>query len=159
MLVGTHSKMLDRLTGIPLPPQQYGSRTGGCTQSQLIKRECLSTRVQDALLGTSGESEGGNGEFWELDETNVVCDSADDDDSLFFRVARKNLFCNARKRDWGTVDLGHVQSFEDHLVKRCIGASGKESVELDEQKQVWILRLGSRSCTLFDVMFDDIDTH
>lgn len=83
MLVGAHAKVLDGLTSVPLSAEEQSSSTGGCTSGELIKRQGLSSSIQDALLGTASEPECGDGERGRaFGETNVVCDGSNDNDNL-----------------------------------------------------------------------------
>lgn len=77
VLVGTHAEMLDSLTSVPLASQKY--RVGTCrrTQGKLVQSHCLSTSLQDTFLCCLREAESSHGQFWDLNETNIVGDSSD----------------------------------------------------------------------------------
>ena len=97
MLVGSHAKVLDSLTCVPLSAQQDSVGTGRCAQSELVKGDGLATSLEDTLLGRSGEPEGGNGQLGDLQETDIIGDSSNDNDD--FRVAFRgisSLFYDAR---------------------------------------------------------------
>ena len=78
--------MLDSLTRVPLPPQQDGVGTSGCAHSELVEGKDLTTSLEDALLGGRREPEGGDGEFWQFGETDIIGNGADNDDRLRFKV-------------------------------------------------------------------------
>ena len=60
VLVGAHAEVLDRLTGVPLATEEDGVRASRRTKRELVEGEDLATSLQDALLGSGGEAEGGN---------------------------------------------------------------------------------------------------
>ena len=60
MLVRAHAEVLDRLTGGPLATEEDGVRASRRTKRELVEGEDLATSLQDALLGSGGEAEGGN---------------------------------------------------------------------------------------------------
>lgn len=77
--------MLDGLTGVPLATEQDGVGAGWGAGGQLVEGDRLATSVQDALLGSTRESEGGNRELGNLQQPDVISHSPDGDNDL--RVA------------------------------------------------------------------------
>ena len=57
MLVRTHTKVLDGLTGVPLGPQEHRVGTGGRTECELVQGQCLATGLDNAVLGSAGEAQ------------------------------------------------------------------------------------------------------
>ena len=111
--------MLDGLTGVPLAAEQDGVRTSGRTKGKLVEGEDLTTGLQDALLGGSGEPEGGDRELGNLKQTDVIRDGADGDNDLGVTVGRTlSLLDDAGKGDGGTVGLGEEKTVEDCLSDR-----------------------------------------
>lgn len=82
MLVRTHAEVLDGLAAVPLPPQQDGVRTSRRTESELIESQNFTTSLEDSLFGRGGETEGGNGEFGHLQETNIIGDGSNNNNDL-----------------------------------------------------------------------------
>jgi hypothetical protein len=82
VLVGTHSKVLDSFSRVPLPAEQYGVGTSWRTKSELVKSKHFSTSLQDSFLGTLGKAKGSNRELWDLQKADVICDGADLNDRL-----------------------------------------------------------------------------
>ena len=72
--------MLDGFACVPLSPEEDGVGTGRGAQCELVESEGLAAGVEDALLCGPREAEGGDGEFGDLEEADVVCDCSDEDD-------------------------------------------------------------------------------
>jgi hypothetical protein len=80
------------LVGLPSglnTSQKDGVGAGRCTQSELVEGESLTTSSENALLGTTGESKGGNGKLGDFGQTDVISDGADLNDD--FRVAVRGV--------------------------------------------------------------------
>ena len=60
VLVGTHAKVLDSLTGVPLASQEDGVGTGRRTECELVQGQCLATGLDNAVLGSAGEAQCSN---------------------------------------------------------------------------------------------------
>ena len=118
VLVRTHAEVLDGLTGVPLAAEQDRVRAGWGTKGELVQSEDLTAGLQDALLGSSGEAEGGNGELRNLEQTDIIRDSADDHDDFGVKLGGiGGLLDNTGKGNRGTVDLGEEKTVEDRLLK------------------------------------------
>jgi len=116
VLVRTHAKVFDSLTRVPLSPQQDSVGSSRCTQSELVEGKNLTTGLEDAVLGRLGESQSGDGEFGNLEETDVIGDGPDIDDG--FRGEVRNVFgffYDAREGDGRFVDLGEEKAMENDL--------------------------------------------
>lgn len=111
-----HAEVLDGLTAVPLPSQQDGVGTGRRTESELIKSDSLTTRLENALLGGTGEAKGGNGQLGDFQEANIVGNSSNDYDDLGVTFGGiRGLLDNAGERDGRAIDLGEEESVEDGL--------------------------------------------
>ena len=82
MLVRAHTEVLDRLTGVPLTPQEDSVGTGGRAKRKLVKGDSLTTGFEDALLGRLREAEGGNGELGNIQDADIIGDSANLDNDF-----------------------------------------------------------------------------
>ena len=85
MLVGAHAKVLDGLARVALAAEEDGVRTGRSTHRELVQGQDLAASLEDALLSRRGEAQGGNRQFGDLEETDIIRDGANGDDNL--RVA------------------------------------------------------------------------
>lgn len=151
VLVGTHAEVLDGLTGVPLPAEEDGVRTGGRTKRELVEGENLTAGFQDTLPCRGGEPKGGNRELGDLKQTNIIRYGANSDNDLGVAVRRTlGLLDDAREGDRGAVGLGEEKAVEDRLnrskassplhlrissntndlVERRVRAAGEEAVEL-----------------------------
>ena len=74
VLVRAHAEVLDCLTSVPLASQKHRVRPCGRTQRELVQSESLSTSLEDTLLCRLGKAKGGDGQLWDLNETNVISD-------------------------------------------------------------------------------------
>lgn len=125
--------MLDGLTSVTGTTEEEGVGTGRLAESELIKSDALSSGLLDASTSGTGESEGGNRELGDLDETSIVGDGTDSDDGVLVSVSLVglgDLTSDAGDRKRGSVDLGLVQPAEDDLVEPRFSATSQESVEL-----------------------------
>lgn len=158
-LEGT-TEVLNSLPNVPLTPEKDSVGTSRGTESKLVKSEGLTTSGSDALPGSGRESKSGDGELGNLGETLVVENGANDDNGLgVVGVRVLGLLNDSRERNGGSVDLAHKQPLEDDSVELGVSPPSQESVELDKQEEVGVLRLGGRSVALLDVVAADVDTH
>ena len=56
----THAEVLDGLAAVLLAAEEDCVRASRRTERELVEGEDLATSLQDALLGSGGEAEGGN---------------------------------------------------------------------------------------------------
>lgn len=91
-------KMLHRLSRILRPPKQQRITPRRMSHRQLIQRQALPPGLLDPRTSSSGEVERGDGEFWNSEETGVVCDGADDDESA---VSGSEFFAGAAGGEHG----------------------------------------------------------
>ena len=166
VLVGTHTKVPDSLAGVLGAAQKNRVAARRSAHSELVERKALAPSGLDARASRVSEAQGGNAELGQLKHTVVVRDRADDHHRLgglrcllgdTALVARE--VDHARDRHRWTVDLGHKQAAQDHLVEARVSAAREEAVELHEQEQVWVLALGGLAVTLLDVVPLDVHSH
>ena len=169
--------MPDGLTGVPLAAEEEGVGTGRLAEGKLVEGEALSAGLFDAGARGAGEAERGDRELGEGLEASVVGDGADGDDGVLVGVGLvrlADLAGDARDRQGGgggpgegsgggeregrAVDARLVQATEDDLVEARVGAAGEEPVQLDEQEQVRVLRLGGGALALLDVVALNVDS-
>ena len=134
VLAGTHTEMLDGLTGVLLTAEQDSVGTGGGTEGELIKSDDLTASLQDAGLGGLGDAQAGKGELGDLEETVVIGDGANDNSGL--AILTGHVTGNTGDRHRGAVDAGHKETLQDDLVEGRVRAAGEESVELLDGKKV-----------------------
>ena len=116
MLVRAHAKVLDGFTGVPLAAEKDGVRAGRRTERKLVEGEDLTTSLEDALLGSGGETERGDRELGNLKQTNVIRDGANGHNHLRVAVGRTlGLLDDAREGNGGAVDLGEEKTVENRL--------------------------------------------
>jgi hypothetical protein len=151
----------DGLTGVPLAAEEEGVGTGRLAEGKLVEGEALSAGLFDAGARGAGEAERGDRELGEGLEASVVGDGADGDDGVLVGVGLvrlADLAGDARDRQGRAVDARLVQATEDDLVEARVGAAGEEPVQLDEQEQVRVLRLGGGALALLDVVALNVDS-
>lgn len=181
VLVGSHAEVLDGLSGVLWSSQQNNIATSRGSHGKLIKCQAFTTGLLNSSSSSRCESESSDGELWNDLESVIVCDGADDCDSLAL-IGLLSRLCadfavNAGDGHGRSVYSRHEQSLEDDFVEVGIGSScsslvflvlcacagfgiltSKESVELDEQLQIWVVALGCLSVAVPNVMTIKIDT-
>lgn len=82
VLVGAHTEVLVCLPGSLHTTEQDSVGTSGRTDGELVEGDRLTASGDDALPGSTGEAEGGDGELGDLGEADVIGDGSDLDDDL-----------------------------------------------------------------------------
>ena len=119
MLVGAHAEVFDSLTGVALATEEDGVRASGRAESELVEGQSLAASLEDALLGRLGEAQGSNGQLGDLNETDVIGDSADNNNGLGIAVGgARGLLQDAGQRNGRAVDLGEEETVEDRLNRK-----------------------------------------
>lgn len=143
VLVGAEAEVLDGLAGVLLAADEDGVATGGGAGSKLVEREALTASSLDAGAGSVGESQSGDRKLGQLKHSVVVGDGANNDDGLGrlggrsgHTALRLGQVDDARNRNRGLVDLGHVESAKDGLVESAVSAASEEAVELWRQAKL-----------------------
>ena len=138
VLVRAKAEVLDGLTGVLLATDEDGVRAGRGAGSELVERDALTASRLDAGTRSVGESQRSNRELGELKNSVVVGDGANNNNGLGGLRGRSSNTAlrlgqvdDARDRNRGLVDLGHVKAAENGLVESAVRSAGEEAVELD----------------------------
>lgn len=178
--MGTHTEVLDGLSGVLWSSQQNNVAASWGSHGQLVESQALTAGLLDSGTGSGGESQSSDGQLGDDVHSVVVGDCADDCDGLalvgLLGGWGADFAVDAGEGHGWAVDSRHEQSLEDDLVEVGIGSScassvllvlglvvsvvltGKESVELDKQLQIRVVALGCLSVAGPDVMTVKIDT-
>lgn len=78
----THAEVLEGLAGVLRATEQQGVGAGRSTESKLVESQSLTTGLLNASLGAPGEPQSGDAELGHLEQTVVVGDGSDNNDSL-----------------------------------------------------------------------------
>ena len=62
--------------------------TSGGVQDEFVKGEALATSLSDSGASSLSETKSSNGELWNLEDSLIICDSADDDGDSVANRAR-----------------------------------------------------------------------
>jgi len=116
MLMGSKAEVLDSLSGILGSSEEEGVASSGGSQCQLIQSQSFSTCSKDARTSGCSESEGSNAELGNSQETVVIGDCANNDNSLVVGLLG-GVANNSGNRDWRSVDAGHEESAQNDLVE------------------------------------------
>lgn len=121
MLVGAEAEVLDGLAGVLGSTEEQSVGTSRRARSELVNSEALSTSLGNASARGRSESQGGDGQLGNLDNTVVVRDGANDDDGLALvglaSLVGGSRLHDARDRNGSTVDLRHVEAAQNDLVE------------------------------------------
>jgi hypothetical protein len=138
---GSTAEVTACLASVAFSLDQDSVVAGWGHQSQLIESDHLAASLCDSLAGTLGDAESTDAELRNLQQTQVVGDSADDDcDIGFLCLALVQQTDDALQRNDGLVDFAHKQTLEDDLVKLLVRAAVQEAVQLKQRKvagQYW----------------------
>lgn len=121
--VRTETKVLDSLSGVSGASDDDGVLALGGSHSQLVQGDGLATVLDDLGSRRTGESQGSNGGLREVQQSDVVGDSANNDHSLVSNTLLAQHTADSVERHRGSVDLGEVQSLQDDLVEGSIGTA------------------------------------
>lgn len=122
MLVGSKAKVLDGLSGVLWSSQQESVASSRSTLSQLIQSQGLTTGSDDASTGGSGETESGNAELGDSQETVVISDGTNDDNGLVVGFLR-GVGGNSREGDGRAIDARHEKAAENDFVEGRVGTT------------------------------------
>ena len=126
VLVRTETKVFGRFTSVLGTTDENSVGTSRSTESQLIQGQAFTTSLQDTSLGSLGEVKSSNRDLGNFEETAVISNSTNNNNSVVALGATNN----ARETDRGTVDTRHKETLQDDLVELGISATGKETVKL-----------------------------
>lgn len=135
--MGAKAEVLDGLTGVLGATDEDSVATGRGTGSKLVQGEALTTGSLNASTSSVGESQSSNRKLGKLKNSVVISDGSNNDNSLGSlggrggnTTLRLGQVDDARNRNRGLVDLGHVKSAENGLVESAVSSAGEEAVEL-----------------------------
>merc|ERR1711953_299085 len=114
------------------------------------------------MRGSFSDTEGAKLEFWNFQDAEIVGDGTNNDSSLTFTATSTHLADETSQRKWWTIDARHKESLQDNLVELSISTSGQESVSLDQETEIDIIRdwsISVWSLLVVTLVVTDIDTH
>jgi len=118
-----------RLPNKPVDIVSFNIRVGTSWASlcELVKGDALTAGSSDASTGSGGEPQGSDVELGHLEETVIISDSADNDNSLALLLLGGVLVGsgshNATDRNRRPVDLAHIETAEDGCVELGVGTA------------------------------------
>ncbi len=129
VLVWSETEVLDGLTSVLWASEKEGVASSWGTESQLVESQGLSSGSKDACTSGCRESESGNAELRNGQETVVICDGTDNDDGslLALLIGVRNDSGDGNR---GSVDAGHKKSAKNNLVEGGLGAACHESLSI-----------------------------
>jgi hypothetical protein len=121
VLVGAEAEVLDSLTSVLGTTEDQGVGASGGTEGKLVESDGLTAGSEDTGAGGGGESESGNGELGDRQETVVVGHGAHNyDDALLLLGGVRD---DAAQRDGGAVDLRRKEAAQHDLVEAGVGTT------------------------------------
>lgn len=117
VLVRTEAEVSNSLSGVSGASDNDGVLALRSSQGQLVQGDSLTTSLDNSSLGTSSESQSGDGNLWNLQQSEVIGDSSDNNDGLLSGTLLSNNGVDLSKRHWRSVDLGQEQRLQDDLVE------------------------------------------
>ena len=118
--------------------QQDDALSLGRAEGQLIQGNAFSSGGRDAFAGSFGETECADGHFGAFEHAHIVRDFSDNDSSLSFLLG--HVFGESVESHGWSVDLGHVETFEDSRTEFGVCSARQEFIQLDEE---FVVRIGS----------------
>ena len=80
--MGTKAEVLDSLTGVLGATEEDDVGASWGTESELVEGDALTTGLLDAGTSGCGELESADAQLWDLEQTVVIGDGADDSTDL-----------------------------------------------------------------------------
>lgn len=155
-----HAEVSDSLSRVSGTSQDQSVLTLGSSSSKLVQSDGLTTSLQDLSLGTGGESKSSDSSLGELEDSVVISDSSDNNNSLVSSTLLVKSSRDSRNRHRRSVNLREEKLLENDLVERRVGSSSQKSVQLDQELQVDVVRLRSGSVTTSNMRLRILlDTH
>ena len=144
------TEVLDGFATVAATTHEEGVLAGGGDGGKLVEGEAFTTNGFDALAGFAGEAEGTDAELAELGETDVIKDVTDNDGDGSLGLGgvlpdglASHDDSKAGEGDGGAVATALEEALVDGCVEGGLGAGGQELVELQEELDVGIGRVGS----------------
>lgn len=126
MFVRAKPEVLNRLPSILGPSDEECVAPSRRPQGKLIKSQSLASGCLDPGASSGSESQSGDGKLRDREETVIISDGADNDDSLIVVVGRvwvSTILDDTGDRDRGPVDLGHEETAENSLIEGAVGTT------------------------------------
>jgi hypothetical protein len=141
------SKVLHSLTAISWSTHEDSVGSSWCNQSKLIKGHDLSSSLEDSGTSSLGHTESANSELWHLSDTDIISHSSYEHSNLVFLSGHE--LNQLGQGQWWVVDLGHKQTLQHNLVELALCTALQETIELDQELQVWVVTLWCNPLGLF----------
>lgn len=122
-LVRTETEVSDSLSGVSWASEEDGVLTLWSSQSQLVQSDSLTTSLDDSSLGTSSESQSGDGGLWGLQQSDVVSDGTNDNDGLLSSTLLLQGSVDSGNRHRWSVNLRQEQRLQDNLVETGVSTT------------------------------------
>lgn len=122
-LVRTHTEVSDSFSGVSWTSQDQGVLTLWSLDSQLIQSDGFTTSLDDLSSGTGSESQSGDSGLWEVEDSGVISDGTNNDNSLVSSTLLLQSSGNSGDGNWRSVDLGQEQRLQDNLVEWSISTT------------------------------------
>lgn len=122
------TEVLLRLPSLRGSTQENGVGTGGCDRGELVESQTLSTSLRDPSPSSRTEAESTDAELREIQESDVVRDSSDDDRDLV--LLPSHVAGNPRHGHHRSVLPRHLQTVQDDLVELRTRTTSQEFVQL-----------------------------
>lgn len=119
----TETEVSDSLSGVSWASEDDGVLTLWSSDSQLVQGDSLTTSLDDSSLGRGGESQSGDGDLRDIQQSDVVGDGTNNNDSLVSSTLLLQGHVDSGKRHRRSVDLGQEQRSQDNLVEWSIGTT------------------------------------
>lgn len=158
--VGAEAEVTDRLTVGTGATQQNGVLASRGSTSKLIEGDDFTTSLEDPSTGTLSEAKSGNSHLGDLEKTVVISDSTNDNDGLGLGTLKLLSTSDTAQTNRWAVGLGEEQTLKHNLVETRVRAASQETVQLNQQAQVRIIRLWRSAVAVALVRFAaSVDSH
>lgn len=134
------SEVLERGTGSAASTDKEGVGSLGVLKSELIEGHAASSGLQNTSASGLGETKRADFHLRALNESDVVSDGTYKNSDLISLSLQK--LSDAREGHRRAVVLTHVQTLKHDLVELGVRSASEKAVELHEQVEVDVLRLG-----------------
>jgi len=123
----------------------------------LVESDDLSSSLDDSSSGCLRDTESGEGELGDFQNTGIIGDGTNNDGDVSW--ASSNALDELSQRDGGLVGSAHDESLQNDAVEVCAGSAREEPVELDQKSKVDIVALEISASLVLLVLVTEIDGH
>lgn len=123
VLVRTEAEVSDSLSSVSWASDKDGVLTLRGSQSQLVQGDSLTTSLENLGLGAASESQSSDGGLWNLQQSDVVGDGTNNNNSLLGSTLLSDNGGDLGKRHRWSVDLGQEQRLQHNLVEWGVGTA------------------------------------